>query len=241
MRGVILAGGTGTRLMPCTRVTNKHLLPVYNNPMIFHPLETLKKMSIKDILIVAGGESIGDFMHLLGSGEEFGVNFTYRIQDKPFGIAHAISFAEDFSKGEKIIVILGDNIFENVNLTDDLLKEDGNATIFIKEVEDAERFGVVCFGKNGDVTDIEEKPKQPKSKFAVTGLYIYPPDVFDFIRTLEPSARNELEITDVNNYYIKNRKMKVVKIQGFWSDAGTFPSLFRASQLVKMKEEDVKT
>lgn len=205
--------------------------------MIFHPLETLKSIGIKDILIVTGGECIGDFMRLLGSGNQFGVNLSYKIQDGSLGIAHALLQAEDFAHGEKIIAILGDNIFESVDIDGDVLKDKDDAVIFIKEVDDANRFGVVTFDGDGNVTGIEEKPRQPKSKFAVTGLYIYPPDVYDFIRTLEPSARGELEITDVNNYYLKNNRLSVVKIDGFWSDAGTFSSLFKASSLVKGREE----
>lgn len=224
-----MAGGTGSRLHPCTLVTNKHLLPVYNKPMIFHPLEILRDMGINDILIVTGGESIGDFMKLLGSGEMFGVKLTYRIQDKPLGIAHALLLAEDFARGEKIVVILGDNIFEKVDIDPNLIKEDESAVVFLKEVDDAERFGVAVFDESGNVIEIEEKPKAPKSNYAVTGMYVYPPDVFTFIKALNPSDRGELEITDVNNFYIKNKCMKAIKLDGFWSDAGTFPSLMRAS------------
>ena len=237
MKGVILAGGFGTRLHPCTLATNKHLLPVYNKPMIFHPIETLKAMGIKDILIVTGGECIGDFMRLLGDGEKFGVDFTYKIQSEPKGIAHALLQAEDFAHGEKIAVILGDNIFERAETGEDVLKDSSNATIFIKEMDDAQRFGVVVFDEKGGVKGIEEKPKEPKSRFVVTGLYIYPSDVFDFVKTLSPSARGELEITDVNNHYVRSGRMKAVKLKGFWSDAGTFPSLLRASVLVKERED----
>lgn len=229
MRGVILAGGTGSRLHPCTLVTNKHLLPVFKKPMIYYPLETLIKSGIKDILIVTGGESVGHFMQLLGSGEKFGVDFTYKIQDKAIGIAHALLLAEDFAKGEKIVVILGDNVFENVKIDKELLKEDGNAAIFLKEVADAHRFGVATLDDKGNVIEVEEKPKNPKSNYATTGLYIYPSDVYDFIRTLKPSDRGELEITDVNNFYIKNKRMKAIKLDGFWSDTGTFLSLMRTS------------
>jgi glucose-1-phosphate thymidylyltransferase len=229
MRGVILAGGTGSRLHPCTLVTNKHLLPVYNKPMIFHPLEVLKSMGIKDIMIVTGGESIGDFMKLLGSGDNFGVRLTYRIQDKPLGIAHALLLAEDFAGDENIVVILGDNVFEKVGIEGNLIKDNKNAVVFLKDVDDPERFGVAVFDKDGNVIEIEEKPKSPKSKYAVTGLYVYPPDVFGFIKTLKPSDRGELEITDVNNFYIKNKRMKAIKLDRFWSDAGTFHSLMRAS------------
>jgi len=232
MRGVILAGGTGSRLHPCTIVTNKHLLPVFNKPMIYYPLETMIKSGIRDILIVTGGESVGHFMQLLGSGERFGVNITYRIQDGPKGIAHALLLAESFAQGSKIAVILGDNVFEDVALAAGMMNEDGNALIFLKAVDDAQRFGVANVGADGNVIDIEEKPKQPKSNYAVTGLYVYPADVYDFIRTLKPSARGELEITDINNIYIQKKRMKSVVLDGFWSDAGTFPSLMRASNFL---------
>ncbi len=237
MRGVILAGGTGTRLHPCTLVTNKHLLPVFNKPMIYYPLETMIKSGIKDILIVTGGESVSHFMQLLGSGEKFGVDITYKIQDGPKGIAHALLLAENFAQGKKLAVILGDNVFEDAVITGDMLKEDGMASIFIKEVEDAHRFGVATVGNGGNVISIEEKPKNPKSKYAVTGLYVYPADVYDFIRTLKPSARGELEITDVNNFYIKNKRMNSIKLDGFWSDAGTFPSLMRSSNFLWNKSQ----
>lgn len=240
MRGVILAGGTGSRLYPCTLVTNKHLLPVFDKPMIFHPLEILKSLGIDDILIVTGGESIGDFMKLLGSGENFGVRLTYRIQDKPLGIAHALLSAEDFAKGDKIVVILGDNVFEKVEVDKSLITTGDNAIVFLKDVEDPQRFGVATFDKDGNVIEIEEKPKVPKTNYAVTGLYVYPPDVFDFIKILKPSARGELEITDVNNFYIKNKRLKAIKLDRFWSDAGTFPSLMRASVFLWGKSKNLK-
>lgn len=236
MRGVILAGGQGTRLRPLTLVTNKHLLPVYDKPMIVHPLETLKSLGIKDILIVTGGEYMADFMRFLGSGEKFGVRLTYKIQDKPLGIAHALLQAEDFLRGEKkVVAILGDNIFEKIEIDDDLLNDEDNAIIFLKEVEHPERFGTAVFDSNGKLIAIEEKPKVPKSKYAVTGLYIYPNDVFDFIKTLKPSARGELEITDVNNWYLKQGRLKYVIVKGFWTDAGTFPTLLRANILVGLR------
>ncbi|MCX6820869.1 MAG: sugar phosphate nucleotidyltransferase [Candidatus Aenigmarchaeota archaeon] len=240
MRGVILAGGTGSRLHPCTHVTNKHLLPVYDKPMIFHPIETLKTLGVTDILIVTGGNSIGDFMQLLGSGENLGVKFTYKIQDKPMGIAHALLLAEDFSKGDKVVVVLGDNVFDNAKIPTFSAADNDKAVIFMKEVDDPERFGVATVDEVGQVLGIEEKPKQPKSNYAVTGLYVYPPDVYEFIRTLAPSARGELEITDVNNFYIKNGRMCAVKLDGFWSDAGTFPSLMRASNFLWSKAEDAR-
>lgn len=232
IKGVILAGGTGSRLYPLTKVTNKHLLPVYNKPMILYPLETLKSLGIDEICIVSGGEHIADFMRFLGSGSEFGVKLTYKVQDGPKGIAHALLQAEKFVKNdEKVVVILGDNIFEKVEAPQEALS-DNNAYIYIKEVEDPERFGVVKFDENNEIAEIIEKPKEPPSKFAVTGLYIYPSDVFDFIKTLKPSQRGELEITDVNNWYLKQGRLKAIKIDGFWSDAGTFESLLKATLFV---------
>jgi len=230
MKGVILAGGLGTRLRPLTEVTNKHLLPVFDQPMIVHPLNTLKQLGIKDICIVTGGEYMADFMRFLGSGNKFGVKLTYKIQDSPLGIAHALLQAEDFFRGEKVVAILGDNIFEKVNVPKEAF-EDDYAYVFLKEVPNPERFGVAVFDGNGKVVEIEEKPKQPKSNYAVTGLYIYPNDVFDFIKNLKPSARGELEITDVNNYYLKKGKLKAIKLEGYWTDAGTFSSWLKANIL----------
>ncbi len=246
MKGVILAGGLGTRLLPLTKVTNKHLLPVYKKPMIYYPLETLVKAGIKDIMIVTGGESPGDFLKLLKNGKEFGlkeIHFAY--QEGAGGIAEALSLAEDFADGQKIIVILGDNIFE-----DDISlfvkefeaqefeisgKKVGGAKIFLKKVPDPERFGVAEI-KNGKVISIEEKPKKPKSNYAVTGLYMYDNQVFDVIRTLKPSERGELEITDVNNFYIRQGTMTYEILKGFWTDAGTFDSLLKAALLLVKKE-----
>ena len=232
LKGIILAGGTGSRLYPLTKVTNKHLLPVYNKPMILYPLETLKGLGVNDICIISGGEHIADFMRLLGSGSEFGVKLTYRVQDGPKGIAHALLQAEGFvSKEEKVAVILGDNIFEKVEVPQNVLS-DSNAYIYLKEVEDPERFGVVKLDRNRNIIEILEKPKKPPSKFAVTGLYIYPNDVFDFIKTLKPSQRGELEITDVNNWYLKQGKLKAIFLDCFWSDAGTFESLLKATLFI---------
>ena len=230
MKGVVLAGGEGKRLKPLTSITNKHLLPVFNKPMILHPIETLKDMGITDICIVTGGENIGDFMKFLGSGASFGVKLTYKIQDGPLGIAHALLQAEEFFKDEKVVVILGDNIFENVDVPPEAIN-DNNAYIFLKQIPNPQRFGVPVFDGNRNIVDIEEKPTDPKSEYAVTGLYIYPPSVFEFVKTLKPSGRGELEITDVNNWYIKQNKLKSIKLDGFWSDAGTFESLLRATLL----------
>lgn len=241
MKGVILAGGLGTRLNPITRVTNKHLLPVYNKPMIYYPLQTLMKASIKDILIVSGPEHSGHFLRLLGSGKEFGVKFTYEIQEEPNGIAHALSLAEDFVEGEPFVVILGDNIFED-DISEFVKKfgKDGKgACVFLKEVPDANRFGVAEV-KGDKVVSIEEKPKNPKSNYATVGLYMYDCTVFDIVRNLKPSARGQYEITDVNNAYLKKGQLKHFILKGFWSDAGTFESLFKATSFAKEREEKSK-
>jgi len=235
MKGVILAGGTGSRLYPLTKVTNKHLLPVYDKPMIYYPMETLINAGIKDIMIVSGRGHAGHFLELLGSGVDFGVHFTYEIQEKAGGIAEALSLAEDFVDGDSVTVILGDNIFQD-NITKDIGNFKNGAKIFLKEVTDAQRFGVAEL-KGDKVIGIEEKPKQPKSNFSVTGLYIYDSEVFNAIKTLKPSGRGELEITDVNNYYINKGVMEYGILEGFWSDAGTFESLLRAGMLVKQNRE----
>lgn len=231
MKGIILAGGTGSRLYPLTKVTNKHLLPVYDKPMIYYPLLTLINAGIDDIMIVSGRGHAGHFLELLGSGVEFGVRLTYEIQDEAGGIAQALSLTEDFADDEAIIVILGDNIFET-NIHSAVKSFNSGASIFLKEVKDASRFGVAEI--NGDhIVSIEEKPQSPKSNLAVTGLYIYDSRVFDIIRNMKPSKRKELEITDVNNEYIRMGDMTYSVLDGYWSDAGTFESLFRASELVK--------
>jgi len=241
MRGIILAGGTGSRLFPLTKVTNKHLLPVYDKPMIYYPLMTLVNAGITDIMIVSGRGHAGHFLELLGSGMDFGVRLTYEIQEKAGGIAHALGLAEKWADEEAVAVILGDNIFQDDVKTDVTSFKEG-AKIFLKEVPDAERFGVAELGRDR-VLSIEEKPKQPKSNYAVTGLYLYDADVFSIIRTLKPSGRGELEITDVNNAYLKKDMMQYAILKGFWSDAGTFNSLLRASVLVqknrpRQQEED---
>lgn len=234
MKGVILAGGTGSRLYPLTKVTNKHLLPVYDKPMIYYPIETLINAGIKDIMIVSGRGHAGHFLELLGSGADHGVHFTYEIQEKAGGIAQALSLAEDFVDGDSVTVILGDNIFQD-DIKEDIANFNSGAKIFLKKVSDAHRFGVAEL-KGKKVIGIEEKPKNPKSNFAVTGLYIYDSDVFDAIKTLKPSGRGELEITDVNNYYINKGEMGYGVLEGFWSDAGTFESLLRASILVSRQQ-----
>ena len=236
MKGVILAGGQGTRLRPLTNVTNKHLLPVYDKPMILYPVETLKTAGITDIMIVTGGNHVGRFAEFLGTGDDYGVSLSYKVQKEAGGIAEALGLTRSFVGNDKVLAILGDNIFDNSKIEWKNVG-DNDAMIFGKEVEDPERFGVITYeGKNineGSITSIDEKPKEPKSKIAVVGLYQYPSDVFDFIETLKPSARGELEITDVNNYYLNNKRLKFGNIGGFWSDAGTFDSLFRSSEWAK--------
>lgn len=231
MRGIILAGGTGSRLYPLTKVTNKHLLPVYDKPMIYYPLQTLMTAGIEDIMIVSGRGHAGHFLELLGSGVEFGVNLTYEIQENAGGIAQALGLAEKWADDESVAVILGDNLFQDT-VRDDVTSFRTGAKIFLKEVPDAGRFGVAELGKDR-VISIEEKPKKPRSKYAVTGLYLYDADVFSIIRTLKPSGRGELEITDVNNAYLKKDLMQYAILNGYWSDAGTFDSLLRASVLVQ--------
>ncbi len=231
MKGVILAGGTGSRLYPLTKVTNKHLLPVYDKPMIYYPLQTLIDAGIEDIMIVSGRGHAGHFLELLGSGVDLEVHLTYEIQEKAGGIAEALGITEDFVDNDSVTVILGDNIFQdNVRKAVESFKS--GARIFLKEVPDAKRFGVAEI-KGSQIISIEEKPESPKSNLAVTGLYIYDPGVFEIIRTLKPSGRGELEITDVNNEYIRLGKMDFSLLNGYWSDAGTFESLFRASELVR--------
>ena len=234
MKGIILAGGTGLRLQPLTLVTNKHLLPIYNKPMIYYPINTLIKMGIKNIMIVCGKESAGDFLELLGSGDKFNCNFTYRIQEKADGIAGAIRLCEQFVNNQNFVVMLGDNIFEG-NFNNIINKFNNGAWIFIKEVKNPNRFGVVEFDKNNTVISIEEKPDNPKSNFAQTGLYFYDKKAFDYIRKLIPSDRGELEVTDLNNFYLKNNQLKCKLVNGFWSDAGTFESLNISNNFIKRK------
>lgn len=229
MKGVILAGGTGTRLMPLTKVTNKHLLPVYDKPMIYYPLQKLIEAGITDIMVVSGKGHAGHFLELLGSGKDFGVNLSYAVQEEAGGIAQALALAEEFADGGPICVVLGDNIFEGAFVVSDF--GDG-ARIYLKDVANPGRFGVATL-KEGRVLAITEKPKKPASHYAVTGFYIYDNTVFDRIRRLKPSDRGELEITQVNDEYVKEGRMDVRYVKGFWSDAGTFESLFRASELVR--------
>lgn len=233
MKGIILAGGLGTRLKPLTDITNKHLIAVYKDPMIMYPLRTLIRSGIRDILVVSGREHAGHFLEFLGSGSEFGVNLTYKVQDKAGGIAQALLLAEDFADGKPITVILGDNIFEQ-SFPSAVKSLRNGARIFLKKVPDPERFGVAIVEK-GQVKKILEKPKPSPSPHAVTGLYQYDSRVFDIIKRLKPSARGELEITDVNNVYIRKGQMKAEMVKGFWSDAGTFESLARTVQWAMKK------
>jgi glucose-1-phosphate thymidylyltransferase len=234
VKGVILAGGLGSRLRPLTKVTNKHLLPIYDKPMIYYPIETLCRAGIKDIMIVTGGNSAGDFLRLLGNGSEFGLkDLHYTYQEGEGGIADALKLCEHFAAGERIVVILGDNIIQDdispfVKRYED---QDSGARILLKKVADPERFGVPEL--DGDrIIQIEEKPEKPKSDYAVTGIYMYDRRVFDFCRKLKPSNRGELEITDVNNAYIKAGDLHYDVLDGWWTDAGQFESLFHATQLV---------
>ena len=234
MKGVILAGGLGTRLFPLTKVTNKHLLPIYDKPMIFYPIQALLNAGIRDILLVTGGTSAGDFLRLLGNGKEFGLqHLNYTYQEGEGGIAAALSLAQFFVQGEPVCVILGDNIIERniVQAVSGYQKQSGGAKILLKEVKDPQRFGVPIFERDR-IIGIEEKPKEPKSPYAVTGVYCYDHQVFDIIRTLKPSARGELEITDVNNAYIERGQMTWDILDGWWTDAGTFESLMLAGTLV---------
>lgn len=230
VRGVILAGGLGTRLSPLTKITNKHLLPVYNKPMILYPLETLKRSGISEILVVTGREHASHFMTFLGSGKEHGVSLSYAIQDKNNGgIADALHYAEHFSRGGPIAVILGDNIFEQ-HFKKEVAAFKGGAMMFFKEVDDPSRFGVPVFDRSGTrIVRIEEKPPVPKSNYAQAGFYIYDPKIFIDIKKVAPSGRGELEITDVNNRYLKRGEVSFAFVKGFWSDAGTFESLHKAS------------
>ncbi|HEV8700721.1 MAG TPA: sugar phosphate nucleotidyltransferase [Candidatus Polarisedimenticolia bacterium] len=237
MKGVILAGGLGTRLNPLTKITNKHLLPIYDRPMIHYPLMTLVGAGIRDILIVTGGNHAGEFLRLLGNGREFGLeDIAYTYQEGEGGIADALALARHFADGDQIVVVLGDNIIEgDIKKPVAAFKAQGTgARLLLKKVPDPARFGVPEL-RDGRIAGIEEKPKQPKSDYAVIGIYMYDAQVFDIISTLKPSGRGELEITDVNNAYLKRGQLEHDILEGWWTDAGTFDSLFRASQLVREK------
>ena len=239
MKGIILAGGTGSRLYPLTKVTNKHLLPIGNKPMIYYPIEKLTAAGIKEILIVTGTEHMGDVVNLLGSGRDFNCRFTYKVQDEAGGIAQALGLAENFVGNASMAVILGDNIFES-DLGKAVNEFSGSgAQIMIKKVDDPDRFGVVEL--DGDkIVGIEEKPDQPKSEYAVTGIYMYDSGVFEFIKTLKTSGRGELEITDVNNHYIKQGNMKYSILEGWWTDAGTPESYKTANNLIHQMNKSQK-
>ncbi len=234
MKGVVLAGGTGSRLFPLTKITNKHLLPVYDKPMVYYPIQTLVDAGLRDIMIVTGGKNAGDFLRLLGNGKQFGLaHLNYAYQEGEGGIAEALALAEHFADGRKICVILGDNIIEGTirSAVQQFKAQAHGAHIVLKQVPDAERFGVAEIG-DSRIIGIEEKPQKAKSNYAVTGIYMYDATVFEKIRTLVPSSRGELEITDVNNAYIREGSMTFSNLEGWWTDAGTFDSLLRAGNLV---------
>ncbi len=249
MKGIILSGGAGTRLYPLTKITSKQLLPVYNKPMIYYPLETLLKAGIKDILIIVSPEHSDDYKKLLGSGSEFGANFTFEVQDKPEGLAQAFIIGEKFIGQDNVCMILGDNIFSarggSASGGEDTLisaiknfKKGGH--IFAKKVDDPERFGVVKFNEQMKAVQIEEKPKEYLSDYAITGLYIYDNRVVEASKQVKPSSRGELEITELHNWYLKKGELQVDIVQGEWLDAGTFESLFKASELIRAKSLNSK-
>lgn len=249
MKGVILAGGLGTRLYPLTHATNKHLLPVFDKPMIYYPIQTLVQAGIKDILIVVGGPHAGDFIRVLQNGKDFGIaHLEYAYQSTgDGGIADALKLAEDFADRNPIAVILGDNCTD-ANISNEVDNFEGGGLVFLKEVDDPERFGIAEIDPkdNSKIVSIVEKPKEPKSNWAVTGVYIYDNQVFNYIRKVQPSSRSQLEITDVNNIYIKEGKLKWAELSGFWSDAGTFDSLYKtnvywARKALGSKEKDITT
>jgi glucose-1-phosphate thymidylyltransferase len=234
MKGIILAGGAGTRLRPLTKITSKQLLPVYNKPMVFYPLETLLKAGIREILMIIAPSNAGDFLQLLGSGNEFGCKITYEIQDKPEGLAQAFQIGEKFIENDSVTMILGDNLYED-DFTQAITSFQTGARVFAKEVADPERFGVVEFDENQKAISIVEKPTEPKSNYAVTGLYIYDNTVVQKAKNLAPSARGEYEITDLNNLYLQEGTLDVAMVPGRWFDTGTFESLFEASAFARQK------
>lgn len=234
MKGIILSGGTGTRLHPLTRVTSKQLLPVYNKPMIMYPLETLLRAGITDILVIVAPDHAGDYMKLLGSGREFGCRIAYEIQDKPEGLAQAFIIGEDFIDNDSVCMILGDNIFED-DFSGTIRNFKSGGHVFAKKVPDPERFGVVKFDGQHRAIKIEEKPKEYLSDYAITGLYIFDQRVVEAAKSVQPSPRGELEITDVQNWYLQKGELKVDSVEGEWIDAGTFESLYRAGELMRKK------
>ena len=233
-KGILLAGGLGTRLRPLTKVTSKHLLPVGNEPMIFHSVKQLTAAGITDILIVTNPQYVGDFVNALGSGKDFGCEFTYRVQEEAKGIAHALALAEGFANGDRVAVLLADNIFEGSirHAVDAFQSQPKGARVLLKKVLDPERYGVAVLNREQRIVAIEEKPVHPKSDYAVVGVYFYDASVFDIIRTVEPSARGEYEITSVNNAYIQDDVLEYSVVQGKWIDAGTFDALTEAHQMV---------
>ncbi len=238
MKGIILSGGQGTRLMPLTKVTSKQLLPVYDKPMIMYPLEILLKAGITEILIIVAPDHAGDYLKLLGSGKEYGAKFAYEVQDKPEGLAQAFIIGEHFIENDNVCMILGDNILED-DISESVKNFSGGAKIFVKEVppEDRSRLGIVELDKDFKVVSIEEKPSQPKSSFAQTGVYIYDNQVTSAVKGQKPSARGELEITDLNNWYLSKGQLQAEILKGEWVDAGTFESLFKASELARKKSQ----
>lgn len=237
MKGIILSGGSATRLRPCTKVTSKQLLPVYNRPMIYYPLNTLIRAGIKDILVIVSPEQAGHYLNLLGSGRDFGIHLTYEIQDKPEGLAQAFIIGQEFVGSDNVAIILGDNIFED-DFSQDIKNFTSGAKVFAKEVPDPHRFGVIEFDEQGRAISIEEKPQNPKSNYCVTGLYVYDNRVVDFAKNLKPSNRGELEITDINRIYLEKGELEVALVKGAWIDAGTFDSLLEAQILAKEKLQD---
>lgn len=230
MKGIVLAGGLGTRLYPLTYATNKHLLPVFDKPMIYYPMHTLVGAGIHEVMVVTGGPHAGHFLAVLKNGQELGIaHLEYAYQESEGGIAEALSLCEDFADGQSITVILGDNTTD-ADISPAVRTFERGARLFLKQVPDPERFGVPVFNPDGRIVRIDEKPKEPKSQYAVTGLYIYDNRVFDYVRECRPSGRGELEITDVNNRYIQSGELDWVELEGFWSDAGTFESLYRTNR-----------
>lgn len=239
MKGIILAGGKATRLRPLTKITSKQLLPVYNKPMIFYPIETLTRAGIKDILIIIAPEYAGHFLNLLGSGKDFGAKFSYEIQDEPRGLADAFIVGSNFIGRDNVTMILGDNIFDH-DFTQSIKTFEGGGKVFAKKVPDPQRFGVVEFDDNHNVVSITEKPENPKSDFAIVGMYIYDNRVKQYAKELMPSERGEIEITDINNRYLKDGELRVDFIEGVWQDAGTFDSLLEANKYWQQKNKEAE-
>lgn len=240
MKGIVLAGGRATRLRPLTKITSKQLLPVYDKPMIFYPIETLVKAGITDILIIIAPDYSGHFLNLLQSGKDFGAKFSYVIQEEPRGLADAFIIGKDFIDNDNVTLILGDNIFEH-DFSEQIKSFESGAMVFAKKVHDPERFGVVDFDKDMKALSIEEKPLKPKSNYAVVGIYTYDNQVVKYAKKLKPSPRGEIEITDLNNAYLKDEKLKVNIIEGMWEDAGTFDSLLRVSNFMAERKEQNET